>query len=186
MNDQSHKWIGKRTIRPDGADKVTGRAKYTADLRLPGMLHGKILRSPHPHARIRSIDTAAAQAMFNDADLNGGGFLVHHHVVVAHDVRQPRLAFVAQQFGKRLKIDNRRKVLHPQDIVGQADLQKSVGRPDGSTDTVLLEFLTQQKWAAAYEKNQSGQNTVIIQGTTGTPSLTLPAPAVKQADAGGD
>lgn len=56
-------------------------------------------------------------------------------------------------------------------------LQQALGRPDGSTDTALLEFLVQQKWAAAYEKNQSGQNTVVIQNTQGTPALTLPVPA---------
>jgi xanthine dehydrogenase YagR molybdenum-binding subunit len=54
--------VGKRTPRLDGIDKVTGRARYTADVQRPGMLHGRILRSPHPHARIRRIDTAAAEA----------------------------------------------------------------------------------------------------------------------------
>ena len=54
--------IGKRPIRHDGADKVTGKALYGADVRLPGMLHGKVLRSPHAHARIRSIDTSRAEA----------------------------------------------------------------------------------------------------------------------------
>ena len=63
MNVQSNKWIGQRTIRPDGADKVTGRAAYSADTTLPGMIRGKILRSPHAHARIRSIDTAKAAAL---------------------------------------------------------------------------------------------------------------------------
>jgi CO/xanthine dehydrogenase Mo-binding subunit len=58
-----NKWIGKRTLRPDGEDKVTGRAAYAADTTMPGMLWGKILRSPHPHARIRSIDTSKAAAM---------------------------------------------------------------------------------------------------------------------------
>jgi regulator of protease activity HflC (stomatin/prohibitin superfamily) len=57
-------------------------------------------------------------------------------------------------------------------------LQKGLGRPDGATDTALLEFLNQQKWASAYEKNQSGQNTVVIQNTQSAPALTLPqAPA---------
>ncbi len=64
-------------------------------------------------------------------------------------------------------------------------LQKSLGRPDGSTDTALLEFLTQQKWASAYEKNQSGQNTVVIQNTSGTPAITLPAGHLAPAPAGG-
>jgi 4-hydroxybenzoyl-CoA reductase alpha subunit len=47
----------------EGLDKSTGRAVYTDDIALPGMLHGKILRSPHPHARIVSLDTAAAAAL---------------------------------------------------------------------------------------------------------------------------
>jgi CO/xanthine dehydrogenase Mo-binding subunit len=63
MNDQANKWIGQRTIRPDGADKVTGRAAYAADTTMPGMIWGRILRSPHPHARIKSIDTAKAAAL---------------------------------------------------------------------------------------------------------------------------
>ena len=50
--------IGKRPIRPDGVDKVTGRAQYGADINLAGLLHGKVLRSPHAHARIKSIDTS--------------------------------------------------------------------------------------------------------------------------------
>ncbi len=59
---------------------------------------------------------------------------------------------------------------------GVTALQQSIGRPDGSTDTAILQFLTQQKWATAYEKNQEGQNTVVIQNTQGSPALTLPAP----------
>jgi len=49
------KVIGSRPVRHDGVDKVTGRAKYGADYALPGMLYGKVLRSPHAHARIKSI-----------------------------------------------------------------------------------------------------------------------------------
>ena len=60
VNDKL-KAIGKRTRRLDAALKVTGSARYTADVKLPGMLHGRILRSPHAHARIRSIDTTAAE-----------------------------------------------------------------------------------------------------------------------------
>lgn len=56
------KVIGTRPIRHDGPDKVTGRAIYGADFKLPGMLYGKILRSPHAHAAIRSIDVSAALA----------------------------------------------------------------------------------------------------------------------------
>ena len=56
------KVVGTRPIRHDGADKVTGRAVYGPDMRLPGMLHGKVLRSPHAHANIRSIDASKAAA----------------------------------------------------------------------------------------------------------------------------
>jgi regulator of protease activity HflC (stomatin/prohibitin superfamily) len=61
-------------------------------------------------------------------------------------------------------------------VDGVNALQKSIGRPDGVTDTAILEFLTQQKWATAYEKNQEGQRTVVIQNTQGAPALTLPPP----------
>ena len=54
--------VGKRPLRPDGVDKVTGRAQYGADVNLTGLLHGKVLRSPHAHARIKSIDTSKAEA----------------------------------------------------------------------------------------------------------------------------
>src|SRR5215467_16093652 len=55
--------VGTRPLRPDGLDKVTGRAKFGADATAPGMLIGKILRSPHAHARIRSIDASKALAL---------------------------------------------------------------------------------------------------------------------------
>ena len=57
------KWVGTRGPRPDGLDKVTGRARYGADFRLPGMLVGRVLRSPHAHARIRGIDISKAAAL---------------------------------------------------------------------------------------------------------------------------
>jgi len=57
------KIVGSRPIRPDGIDKVTGRARFGADMSAPGMLVGLVLRSPHAHARIRGIDTAKAEAL---------------------------------------------------------------------------------------------------------------------------
>jgi CO/xanthine dehydrogenase Mo-binding subunit len=60
---KSLKVVGGRPVRPDGADKVTGRANYGADLHLPGMLTGLVLRSPHAHAKIVKIDTKAARAV---------------------------------------------------------------------------------------------------------------------------
>ena len=55
--------IGKRISRLDGPDKVSGRAKYTYDVKRPGMLYGKIVRSPHAHCKVVSIDTSAAEKM---------------------------------------------------------------------------------------------------------------------------
>jgi len=61
--ETKYRIIGTRPVRPDGVDKVTGRAVYGADVVLPRMAHGKILRSPHAHARIKSIHTGKAEAL---------------------------------------------------------------------------------------------------------------------------
>lgn len=61
INDKL-KHVGKSVKRTDAILKVTGKAKYTADINLPGMLQGRMLRSPHPSAKILSIDTSAAEA----------------------------------------------------------------------------------------------------------------------------
>ena len=63
LSTQEYNVVGTRPIRHDGPDKVTGRARYSADINLPGLLHGKVLRSPHPHARIISIDPSKALAL---------------------------------------------------------------------------------------------------------------------------
>src|SRR5579859_5859195 len=55
--------IGKRISRVDGPEKVSGRAKYTYDVHRPGMLFGKVIRSPHAHAKVVSVDTSAAEKM---------------------------------------------------------------------------------------------------------------------------
>ena len=55
--------VGHSTPRIDAAERVTGRAKYTNDVQLPGMLYAKVLRSPHPHARITRIDISKAKAL---------------------------------------------------------------------------------------------------------------------------
>ena len=62
LSEVDYRVVGKRPIRPDGVDKVTGRAQYGADVYPVGLLHGKVLRSPHAHARILSIDTSKAEA----------------------------------------------------------------------------------------------------------------------------
>ncbi|MBM3948284.1 MAG: xanthine dehydrogenase family protein molybdopterin-binding subunit [SAR202 cluster bacterium] len=63
LSQKEFKVVGQRPVRHDGVDKVTGRARYGADIHLSGMLHGKVFRSPHAHARIRSIDTSKAEKL---------------------------------------------------------------------------------------------------------------------------
>tara|TARA_R110002095_G_scaffold144556_2_gene124993 strand:- start:63 stop:632 length:570 start_codon:yes stop_codon:yes gene_type:complete len=77
------KWVGKRTRRPDGPDKVTGRARYGDDMVMPGMLYGKTLRSPHAHAKILSIDTSKAEA------LKGVKAVVTHKDIPDHPLLEP-------------------------------------------------------------------------------------------------
>ena len=77
---KQYQWVGTAPVRPDGVDKVTGRALYGADLNVPNMVWGKVLRSPHAHAKILSIDTAEALAIdgvlsvITSEDLEGEGF----------------------------------------------------------------------------------------------------------------
>jgi 4-hydroxybenzoyl-CoA reductase subunit alpha len=63
VGDGTHRVVGRGHPRSDAPDKVTGRAVFTEDIRFPGMLHGKVLASPHAHARIRAIDTSEAEAL---------------------------------------------------------------------------------------------------------------------------
>jgi CO/xanthine dehydrogenase Mo-binding subunit len=62
-NRPTYKVIGTRPVRPDGVDKVTGRAKYGDDIHMQGALHGRMKRSPHAHAIIKKIDTTKAMAL---------------------------------------------------------------------------------------------------------------------------
>lgn len=78
--------VGKRTPRADGRLKVTGAARYTSDIRLPGMLFGRVVRSPYPHARVLSIDTSAAEK--------------HHGVRAVHIVDYLRGSAVLRDSGQ--------------------------------------------------------------------------------------
>ncbi|NMB35829.1 MAG: molybdopterin-dependent oxidoreductase [Firmicutes bacterium] len=81
MND--YNYIGKEIPRVDGPAKATGQAVYTVDVKLPEMLYGKILRSPHPHARLLKVDTSAAE------QLPGV-----EAVITGEDLQEVRYAFV--------------------------------------------------------------------------------------------
>ena len=63
LSEVEYDVVGKRPVRPDGVDKVTGRAQYGDDTNLTGTLRAKVLRSPHAHARIKFIDTSKAEAL---------------------------------------------------------------------------------------------------------------------------
>ena len=63
LSTKEYDVVGTRPIRHDGADKVTGKARYGADYSARTQLYGKILRSPHAHAKIKSIDTSKAEAL---------------------------------------------------------------------------------------------------------------------------
>ncbi|MBI2917471.1 MAG: xanthine dehydrogenase family protein molybdopterin-binding subunit [Chloroflexi bacterium] len=89
-------WVGQRVVRVDGVEKATGHVTYATEVVLPGMLHGKVLRSPYPHARIRRIDTSQAETMpgvvavVTIADVpqhSSGYFLQDHHILARDKVR---------------------------------------------------------------------------------------------------
>ncbi|MCB2079251.1 MAG: xanthine dehydrogenase family protein molybdopterin-binding subunit, partial [Novosphingobium sp.] len=81
---RSFKVVGTRPVRPDGVEKVTGKAIYSPDFVAPNMLQGAVLRSPHPHARIRSIDTKKAEALAGvKAIVTGADFPTLESLVMA-------------------------------------------------------------------------------------------------------
>jgi len=97
-------FIGRNIRRIDAPSKVSGRLKYAGDMTMPGMLHVQVLRSPHPHARIVSIDTSAALAMegvegvVTSADVpgqDGFGVFVHDQPVMARD----KVRYVGEAIG---------------------------------------------------------------------------------------
>ena len=133
------KAIGTRPIRPDGIEKVTGRANFGADLNLPDMLHGKVLRSPHAHARLKRIDLSKAQSMegvyaaISSADfpqevtsssskniLARDKVLYHGHALAAVAARTPRIAEEALEL-----IEVEYEVLHPVLTLDDAMQQKA-------------------------------------------------------------
>ena len=102
MEKRSFNVLGKAARRKDGVARVTGREKYTPDIRLPRMLHGRILSSPYAHARIKSIDASAAEAMgavvltwddvpqlrYNERIITIPSVLHKDHTVLADKVRR--------------------------------------------------------------------------------------------------
>jgi 4-hydroxybenzoyl-CoA reductase subunit alpha len=90
VSENRFRILGRPTPLLDAPDKVTGRAVYTHDVARPGMLHARVLRSPHPHARIRGIDTAAAARLPGVAA-----------VVTAADTARQRYLYLGGPFSDR-------------------------------------------------------------------------------------
>ena len=92
ISKRKFKQVGTRPARPDGVDKVKGRAMYGADLSAPGQLTARILRSPHAHAEILSIDTSAAQALHGVKAVVTGADLVAQDNAFMRDIQENILA----------------------------------------------------------------------------------------------
>ena len=98
LQAHAYRVIGSRPLRPGDAEKVTGQALYGEDFRLPGMLYGAVLRSPHAHARILSIDTRQAETLRGVKT-----------VITAADLPRPEGATAARsewESSKRYQYDN--------------------------------------------------------------------------------
>ena len=93
----TYRHVGTRPVRPDGVEKVTGKAIYGTDHVAAGMLHGAVLRSPHPHARIRSIDTRKAEALTGvKAVVTGADFPTMESLEVALGEGSGNIKYVSQ------------------------------------------------------------------------------------------
>ena len=119
---------GKRRPRLDGPQKVTGRAVYTHDARRPGMLHARILRSPHAHAKIVSIDTSALEKMPGVVFENPGKDIVRYHGEAVLALAAPTRA-AAEDALRAVKVTLRRSPAH----------REPRGRPQGRRASRLRE-----------------------------------------------
>jgi len=86
QKSKDFKYIGQRPLRPDGIEKVTGKALYGADINLQGILYGKILRSPYAHAKILSIDTEAAKNLPGVYAISTSEDLIKKHTKMFKDL----------------------------------------------------------------------------------------------------
>src|SRR3972149_11305574 len=95
--------VGQRIPKYDGADKVTGKAVYADDLRLPMLLHGKILRSPYPHARILNIDASRAlrlpgvKAIITGKDVTGKPYGVYLRTSEQYPLAKDRVRYIGDE-----------------------------------------------------------------------------------------
>lgn len=118
--------VGKSILRVDGLDKVTGKTVYGSDFALPGMLEGKILRSPYPHARIVSVDTSAAEALpgvravITGADNDGRTFgfqgVINKELADKMPVERDKVRFIGDEVAA-VAADNEHIALNAIDLI---------------------------------------------------------------------
>jgi len=136
--------IGKRISRLDGPVKVSGKAKYTYDVSRPGMLHGKIIRSPHAHCKVVSVDTSAAESMPGVKAVEvvqGPGteiFWWYDEIVAVAAVDEP----TAEDAARAVKVEYEKlpHVVDDYDVEKAGELAKLAGEQvEGDPDTAFKE-----------------------------------------------
>ncbi len=150
--------VGQSVTRGEGPDKVTGQARYTADVLLPGMLWGKVLRSPFPHARIVSIDTSKAKALPGV-----------HAVVTGQDIPDRRV-------GRRLKdfpVLARDRVV----FVGEKVAAVAAETPDIAEEALLLIDVEYEDLTAVFDPFEAMQPDAPVLHPDLASYIGLPAPA---------
>ncbi len=150
--------VGQSVTRGEGPDKVTGQARYTADVLLPGMLWGKVLRSPFPHARIVSIDTSKAKALPGV-----------HAVITGQDIPDRRV-------GRRLKdfpVLARDRVV----FVGEKVAAVAAETPDIAEEALLLIDVEYEDLTAVFDPFEAMQPDAPVLHPDLASYIGLPAPA---------
>ena len=205
-NDPGFDVIGRPQRKIEGLAKSTGRAVYTDDIALPGMLHGKILRSPHPHARILAIDTSAAEALDGVHAVLTGKDMPEPYGIIPwtrdeHALALDRVRYIGDAVAAVAAVDEETAgraldvirveyevlaaVLEPREALESSAVQvhepKKEGRNGNVTKHVLLEFGPVDEAMDAADVVVEGE--YFFHGTTHAP--IEPHCAIARADANG-
>jgi len=206
LEEGEHSVLGRRNRRYEGHAKSTGLEVYTDDLALPGMLHGKILRSPHPHARILVIDTSAAEALDGVHAVLTGKDMPEPYGIIPwtrdeHALALDRVRYVGDAVAAVAAVDEEtasraldaihveyevlQAVLEPREALESSAVQvhepKKEGRNGNVTKHVLLEFGSVDE--AMDEADVVVEGEYFFHGTTHAP--IEPHCAIARADANG-
>ncbi len=128
---RGYKYVGTRPVRPDGVSKVTGAARYGADYAPPGLIWGKILRSPHPHAKIVTIDVSQAKALPGV-----------YAVITGADFPDLPFGYVGPERLQRNPWFDLRNVMAKEKVYYQGQPVAAVGAKDRATAMAALDLIT--------------------------------------------